>query len=135
MLEDPIAIARASYQAFLDKDRAAIEELLAEEFRFTSPRDHRIDRAAFLARCWPSSKAMAGFDFIHFARDGERVLVNYVGRSTSGARFRNTELISVCNGRIVAVEAYLPWSVPKGRTRPPSQAGRGGRHPPSSPRG
>ena len=38
------AIARAAYQAYVTKDRAAIEELIAEDFHFTSPLDNRLDR-------------------------------------------------------------------------------------------
>ena len=37
------AIARA-YAAHVTKDRAAIEELIAEDFHFTSPLDNRLDR-------------------------------------------------------------------------------------------
>ncbi len=112
MHDDPIAVARASYQALLDKDRAALEALLADEFRFTSPRDDRIDRDDYLARSWPQWEALAGFDFIHFAREGARVLVNYVARSESGARFRNAEVVLVRDGRIIEVEAYFPIAAP-----------------------
>ncbi len=31
------AIARAAYDAYVTKDRAAIEELIADDFHFTSP--------------------------------------------------------------------------------------------------
>ena len=62
---DLVAIARASYQAYVDKDRRAIEALIADDFHFNSPLDNRIDRATYFSRCWPNSKATAGFDFIH----------------------------------------------------------------------
>jgi hypothetical protein len=63
MKHDPIAVARASYRAYVDKDRAAIEALIADDFHFTSPLDSRIDRATYFARCWPNSTTLAGFDF------------------------------------------------------------------------
>ena len=44
MNADPIAIARKSYRAYVDKDRAAIESLIADDFHFTSPLDNRLDR-------------------------------------------------------------------------------------------
>jgi hypothetical protein len=37
MISDPVTIARACYQAYVDKDRAAIESLIADDFHFTSP--------------------------------------------------------------------------------------------------
>jgi hypothetical protein len=38
------AIAQAAYRAYVTKDRAALEALLADEFHFTSPLDNRLDR-------------------------------------------------------------------------------------------
>jgi len=55
---DIVAIARAAYEAYVSKDRAAIEALIAPDFHFTSPLDNRIDRATYFARCWPNSEMM-----------------------------------------------------------------------------
>jgi hypothetical protein len=38
-----VAIARAAYEAYVARDRAAIERLIADDFHFTSPLDNRID--------------------------------------------------------------------------------------------
>ncbi len=62
MPADPVAIARASYEAYVAKDRAAIEALIAPGFHFTSPLDNRIDRATYFERCWPNSRNIEGFD-------------------------------------------------------------------------
>jgi ketosteroid isomerase-like protein len=112
MLQDPGDIARAAFLAYVDKDRAAIEALIAEEFRFTSPLDNGLDRATYFKRCWPNSETLAGFDFIHVVPAGERVFVTYEGRSSRGKRFRNTEIMTIRNGRIHAVEVYFGWSIP-----------------------
>ena len=45
--DDKVAMVRACYEAYVKKDRAAIEKLIAEEFHFSSPRDNRIDRATY----------------------------------------------------------------------------------------
>lgn len=111
MLEDPENIARASYLAYVSKDRAAIEALVDEGFHFTSPLDNRIDRATYFARCWPNSETTTGFEFIHVVANGERVFVTYEGSSTRG-RFRNTELLTIRNGKIVDVEVFFGWSIP-----------------------
>jgi hypothetical protein len=42
MSQSPCAIARACLQAYVDKDRAALEALLDEDFHFTSPIDKGI---------------------------------------------------------------------------------------------
>ena len=111
MTADLVGIARAAYHAYVTKDRAAIEALIADDFHFTSPLDNRIERATYFTRCWPNSQSIEGFDFNHFVSDGERVFVTYEGRA-SARRFRNTELLTIRNGRITDVEVYFGWSIP-----------------------
>jgi len=54
MPADPVAIARACYEAYVAKDRAAVEALIAPGFHFTSPLNNRIDRLrAKQAKRWP----------------------------------------------------------------------------------
>jgi ketosteroid isomerase-like protein len=106
------AIARAAYDAYVTKDRAALERVIAEDFHFTSPLDNRLDRATYFERCWPNSKMIEGFDFIHVVTDGDRVLVTYEGRNKDGHRFRNTEILTIRDQHIVDVEVYFGWSVP-----------------------
>jgi hypothetical protein len=60
---DIIAIARSAYEAYVAKNRAAIEKLIAADFHFTSPLENRIDRTTYFARCWPNSERIDGFKF------------------------------------------------------------------------
>jgi ketosteroid isomerase-like protein len=112
MQRDPAAIARACYQAYVDKDRAAIEALIADDFHFTSPLDNRIDRQTYFARCWPTSENISAFDFVYVVPDGERVFVTYEGSRTDGKHFRNTELLTIRDGRIIEAEVYFGWNIP-----------------------
>lgn len=112
MTNDPVAIARASYEAYASKDRAQIEALIADDFHFTSPLDNRIDRATYFARCWPNSETSESFDFINLVADGDRVFVTYEGRSKQGHSSRNTEIVTVREGKITDVEVYFGWSIP-----------------------
>jgi ketosteroid isomerase-like protein len=112
MPNDPIAIARASYDAYVRKDRAAIEALIADDFHFTSPLDNRIDRTSYFARCWPNSETIAAFDYVRLVGNGDEVLVTYQGRSKDGHRFRNTEVLTIRDAKIVEVEVYFGWSIP-----------------------
>ena len=109
---DVVAIARAAYEAYVAKDRAAIETLIADDFHFTSPLDNRIDRATYFARCWPNSAWIKDFDYINLVPDSDRVFVTYEGRGTKGSSFRNTEILTIRNGQIVEVEVYFGWSIP-----------------------
>ena len=109
---DIVAIARAGYEAYVGKDRRAIEALIAPDFHFTSPLDNRIDRATYFARCWPNSERIKGFKFIHLVPDGDRVFVTYEGHNKDGKSFRNTEIVTVRGGQIVNVEVYFGWDQP-----------------------
>jgi ketosteroid isomerase-like protein len=107
-----VAIARAVFEAYVAKDRAALEKLIAEDFHFTSPLDNRLDRETYFRRCWPNSNVIEGFDFIHLITDGDRVFVTYEGWNTNEHRFRNTEILTIRDGRVVDVEVYFGWSLP-----------------------
>ena len=87
MHDDLISIVRKSYQAYVDKDRSAIERVIADDFHFTSPLDNRIDRKTYFDRCWPNSATTAGLNFVNLVADGERVFVTYEAQSTNGKRF------------------------------------------------
>jgi ketosteroid isomerase-like protein len=115
--------ARAIFNAYVAKDRAVAERVLADDFHFTSPIDNRLDRATYFRTCWPNSAATDGFDFIHMAEAGDQVFVTYEGRA-SGRRFRNTEVLTIRDGKIFEVEVYFGWNlphdVPLGQHRDPS---------------
>ena len=109
---DPIAIAKQVYEAYVTKNRAAIEALIADDFHFTSPRDNRLDRATYFARCWPNSLTTARFTFIHLVRDGERVFVTYDLNTKDDGAFRNTEILTIRNGKLVEAEVFFGWMIP-----------------------
>ena len=112
MTDDTVAIARAGYEAYVSKDRAALEALIAPDFHFTSPLDNRIDRATYFARCWPNSERVADFKFVRLVRDGDQVIVTYEMRRRGGGVLRNTEVVMVRGGKIVEVEVYFGWDLP-----------------------
>ena len=84
----------------------------AENFHFTSPLDNRIDRETYFARCWPNSENITGFTFVHCVQDGDRVFVTYEGRGPGGKGFRNTEILTIRDGKLVEAEVYFGWSLP-----------------------
>jgi ketosteroid isomerase-like protein len=109
---ESVEVARRSYLAYVDKDRAAMERLIAEDFHFTSPLDNRLDRKTYFERCWPNCQRIAGFEFIAVVPDRDRVYVTYIGRSDVGRRFQNTEVLTIRDGKILEAEVYFGWNVP-----------------------
>ena len=110
--DDIVAVVCGAYEAYVTKDRAAIERLIAPDFHFTSPVDNRIDRQTYFARCWPNSAQIADFSFINLVADNDRVFVTCEGRRSGGRVFRNTEIVTVRKNQIVDVEVYFDWSIP-----------------------
>jgi ketosteroid isomerase-like protein len=108
---DNIERARACYAAYENGDRQAMENLVGDEFRFWSPVDEGIDRAAYFARCWPNHEHLAAFRFIRLAADGDAVFVTYEAERTDGSRFRNTEVMTFAGGKLATVEVYFGWNI------------------------
>jgi ketosteroid isomerase-like protein len=109
---DPIEVVRTVFDAYVRSDRAAIEQVIAPDFHFSSPRDNRLDRQTYFARCWPNNERVVDFKLIHLVRDGDRVFVTYEGENKAGYHFRNTEISTVRQGKVVETEVYFGWSVP-----------------------
>jgi ketosteroid isomerase-like protein len=112
MTASPLTVARACYEAYVAKDRAAIEALIAEDYHFTSPIDNALDRKTYFELCWPNSKALTGFDHIYQNEDGNRAFIVYEAHTESGKTFRNSEVHTVRNGKLVATEVYFGWDLP-----------------------
>lgn len=111
-MKDLAIIARDCFEAYVRKDRAAVEQLIDENFHFTSPLDNRIDRHTYFERCWPNSEHIAKFEFIHIVPHGDQVFVTYEGTGNNGERFRNTEILTIRQEKIVEVEVYFGWTTP-----------------------
>jgi ketosteroid isomerase-like protein len=112
MTTDIVKIVKAGYEAYAENDRSALEELIAPDLHFTSPLDNRIDRKTYFERCWPNSKFIEAFEFIHLVTDGQRVFVTYEARRADGTLFRNTEIVTVRGDQIAEVEVYFGWNLP-----------------------
>jgi hypothetical protein len=69
-------VVRGTLQAYVDKDRDAIERLIADDFHFSSPLDNRIDRDTYFRLCWPNSRTMADFEIVQLASKGDTVFEN-----------------------------------------------------------
>ena len=109
---NPLAVSRAALQAYVEKDRAAIERLVADDFHFTSPMDNRIDRTTYMKICWPNSEQMEAVDILASAEKGNQAFVVYEIRTKSGKRFRNSEMHTARDGKLVEAHVFFGWDVP-----------------------
>jgi ketosteroid isomerase-like protein len=100
-------LARRAYEAYVTDDRAMLEELIAEDFRFTSPYDDAIDRKTYFERCWPNHERTKSFTFKHIVVDGDLAYVTYVLETKDERRIDNTELLRFANGKLVSADVYF----------------------------
>ena|SRR5689334_16550146 len=105
--KDLRAIARRYYRAFEKKDRAFVEDSLADGFTFTSPYDDHIGRDTYFERCWPNSERLKKFTFETVMARGDTVFVLYECETKDGARFRNAEYMTFADGRLKSVEVFF----------------------------
>jgi ketosteroid isomerase-like protein len=112
MTKTALAVVRACLQAYVDKDRATMEKLLDADYHFTSPIDNALDRATYFEVCWPNSAVMTRFDHVIELEDGNRASIVYEAETSTGRRFRNCEVHTVRDGKLVATEVYFGWDVP-----------------------
>ena len=84
-----------------------MEELLSDDFTFTSPYDDHIDRTPHFERCWPNSDRIRMHHLERIVQDGDEAFTLSDCETVSGNRFRNTEGLMFEGGKLKAVEVYF----------------------------
>jgi ketosteroid isomerase-like protein len=99
---------RKLFDGYRTKQRAVVENLLADDFTFTSPYDDRISKAAYFERCWPAS-----IDYIRsntleqVCEAGDTAFVLYKCTAADGRDFRNTEHFTFRDSKVSAINVYF----------------------------
>ena len=115
MSKDRKQIVRNLFTAYLNGDRKAVEDTFAEDFRFTSPYDDRIDKAEYFKRCWPGNVRIRTNEIEKLCEDGDDVFVLYRCTVKDGTEFRNTERHTFAGERIKSIEVYFGASYKGGK--------------------
>ena len=91
------------------KNWAPYDEILAEDFTFTSPTpDDHISKADFKKNCWETQvNFIKDFDLEIVAVKGDEVLAKYLCHTQNGKSFRNMEYFRIREQKIAALECYF----------------------------
>jgi len=102
-------IARKWYRAWVDKDEAQFEALMADNFTFSSAAgDDHISRSTFKTQCWDTqAKLIERTDLERVMTSGSEAFVKYLGHTTNGKSFRNVEYLRVRDGKLETLECYF----------------------------
>lgn len=111
-------IIRRAFGAYRTKDRKVLEELLSDDFRFTSPYDDRIGKASYFERCWPNSTRIRGHELEAIFEQGDAAFVTYLCTTNEGKQFRNTEFFTFEGDKIKEVNVYFGASYESGKFVP-----------------
>ena len=106
-------LIRRCYGAYESKDRKAIENLLSDDFTFSSPLDDHIDRAKYFERCWPNSNNIRTFRIEKLFEKHNEAFVLYEGERYDGGRWRCTEFFRIEGNQIKEVQVFFA-SLPDG---------------------
>jgi ketosteroid isomerase-like protein len=100
-------IIRAIFAAYMSNDRKVVENALADDFRFTSPYDDRIDKATYFERCWRNSDWIERHELEKIFVEGDEAFVTYKCTAKGGKNFRNTEFFSFEGDRVKRIDVYF----------------------------
>jgi ketosteroid isomerase-like protein len=98
---------RGIFAAYLSNDRAAVENALADDFRFTSPYDDRIDKATYFERCWRNTGWIERHDLEKIFVQGDEAFVTYNCVARDGKNFRNTEFFTFEGDKVKRIDVYF----------------------------
>ena len=100
-------IIRALFAAYMSNDRKAVEEALADDFHFTSPYDHEIDKATYFVRRWRNTDWIERHELEKIFVEGNEAFVTYKCVAKGGKSFRNTEFFSFEGDKIKRIDVYF----------------------------
>jgi ketosteroid isomerase-like protein len=106
-MPDKAKTIRAVFAAYLANDRKAVEDALADDFRFTSPYDDRIDKVTYFVRCWRNADWIERHELERILVEGDGAYVTYNCVARSGKSFRNTEFFVFDGDKVKSIEVYF----------------------------
>jgi ketosteroid isomerase-like protein len=102
-------IIRKWYGAWEQKDLDTFDNLLADNFTFTSAAgDDHISKSTFKTQCWDTQvDFIKHFDLERIATGGDDAFVKYLCHTKNGKSFRNVEYLRIKNGKLESIECYF----------------------------
>jgi ketosteroid isomerase-like protein len=115
-------IIRKWYSAWKNKDLGTFNNLLADNFTFTSAAgDDHISKSTFKTQCWDTQiNFIKDFDLERITTGPDDAFVKYLCYTTNDKSFRNVEYLRIKNGKLISIECYFgaqssfPSAVSKG---------------------
>jgi ketosteroid isomerase-like protein len=98
---------RAIFDAYMANDRKSVEDALADDCRFTSPYDDRIDKLTYFERCWRDIGWIERHELEKIFVEGDEAFVTYKCTAKGGKSFRNTEFFAFEGDKVSRIDVYF----------------------------
>jgi ketosteroid isomerase-like protein len=106
-VSDRAEMIQSVFAAYLHNDRKAVEDALADDFRFTSRFDDRIDKATYFERCWKNADWIERHELEKIFVQGDEAFVTYNCIAKGGKSFRNAEFFVFSGDKISRIDVYF----------------------------
>jgi hypothetical protein len=107
-MSDRDGMMRALFAAaHIANDRRAVEDALADDFRFTSAYDDALDKATYFERCWKNSGWIERHELAKMIVKGDEAFVTYKCVAKDGRSFRNTEFFVFAGDKVQSIDVYF----------------------------
>ena len=113
-MADKAEIIRGIFAAYLSNDPKRVEDALAEDFRFTTPYDDRINKPTYFERCWKGSDWIERHELDRIFVEGDEAFVTYKCTARDGKSFRNTEFFVFAGDKVRSIDVYFGASYQDG---------------------
>jgi ketosteroid isomerase-like protein len=102
-------VMRTWYAAWEKKDLGTFDNLLADNFTFSSAAgDDHISKSAFKTQCWDTQvDFIERFDLERITTGADDAFVKYLCHTKNGKSFRNVEYVRISNGKLESIECYF----------------------------
>jgi ketosteroid isomerase-like protein len=102
-------VARKWYAAWERRDWGPLDNLLADNFTFSSAAgDDHISKSAFKKQCWETQiDFIKHFDLERVSTGADDAFVKYLCHTKDGKSFRNVEYLRIRDGKLQSIECYF----------------------------
>ena len=100
-------LVKSYFKAYEMKEKEALNNLLREDFTFSSPVDKQINRDVYFERCWPSSRDIHTYHIQNLFTDENEAVIRYECELNSGVTFQNMEFLRFAGNKIKDIVVYF----------------------------
>jgi ketosteroid isomerase-like protein len=102
-------LVRKWYAAWENKDLSTFNNLLADNFAFSSAAgDDHLSKSTFKSQCWDTQVGfIEHFDLERISTGDDDAFVKYLCHTKNGKTFRNVEYLRITNGKLESIECYF----------------------------